>query len=168
MEKNIEVREVLDYAKNNYMQIPSIIDVMNDLNKTHLLGSKYKLISISSSSIDRAVAKRIEDTIYLEIETERIKGIPAICCANEFPDIEIEWNEWLVYSILKKWSRRLHVCTTSNRYTEAIPVVYRGNKPEEDELEDIAIICKNRHLQVADNMDNIDELMEDMFDDIEF
>ena len=166
--KEVEIRKILDYAKQNHMFVPNIMDTINELNGSHLMSSKYGLIMIDGEHISRSNALIVEKIIMQEIIDDGAKGIPALCCANQLPDIGIKWDEWLIYSILRKWGSRVKTCTTSGRYAEAVPVVYIGKQPSDEQLEDIAIDCKNRHLQMADNMENIDELLEDMFDDIEF
>jgi len=166
--QEVEIRDILNYAKNNYMQIPNIIDVMAELNGTHLMGTKHKLVKIDSKKINREFSMIIEDIIIHELNESKMKGIVTLVCANQFPDVDIAWNEWLIYSILRRWGKVVKVCTTSSRYSEAIPVVYIGDQPAEEQLEYIALTCKGKNLHMADNMENIDKLIEDIFDDIEF
>ena len=73
---------------------------------------------------------------------------------------------------MRKSKKYPTVFLSSNTFKEAVPMVTSRYQYDENEVTQIANECRNRQLKVADNMNNIDELIEDMIDefieDIEF
>lgn len=162
----VSVSAILQYARDNYMHVQSIIELLNSLNRTHVFLNKYEMIRTSKVIISSAMEKEI--IRVFEDELKRYNGLMAICQmehAHELPEIDYEWNEWLLYSIMLKRKRCPEVFLSSNTFSEAIPMVSNRCQYSNQEVSKIAEECKNRELKVADNMNNIDELLEDMIDD---
>lgn len=171
--EKVAVSDILQYARDNYMNVQSIVELLNSLNRTHMFLNKYEMIRNSKVIVSYEMEKQIIKVF--EKELEKHNGLMAICqmeLAHELPDIDYEWNEWLLYSIMRKSKKYPTVFLSSNTYKEAVPMVTSRYQYEETEVTKIADECKNRQLKVADNMNNIDELLEDMIDefieDIEF
>ena len=164
--EKVSVSTILQYARDNYMHVQSIIGLLNSLNGTHIFLNKYEMIRTSKVFISSEQEKQI--IMVFEDELEKHNGLMAICQmehAHELPVIDYEWNEWLLYSIMQKGKRYPKVFLSSNTFSEAIPMVSNRYQYSDAEVEEIAKECKNRELKVADNMNNIDEILEDMIDD---
>ena len=164
--KEVKVRQVLDYAQKNYMQIPNIIELLNGLNGTHLFSDKYTLIQYYSAGISYRVASILEELIREEVEMKRCIGICELTSYNQFPKISIPWNEWLVYSILLKWGSKFTVTTAGSTYKVAVPVIALKGHVTSEQLEKIAVRCKNKSLGSAMDISNVDAVLEDVLDDI--
>ena len=171
--EKIAVSDILKYARDNYMNVQSIVELLNSLNRTHIFLNKYEMIRTSKVIVSYAMEKQIINVF--EKELEKHNGLMAICqmeLAHELPNIDYEWNEWLLYSIMRKSKKYPTVFLSSNTFKEAVPMVTSRYQYDENEVTQIANECRNRQLKVADNMNNIDELIEDMIDefieDIEF
>lgn len=171
--EKIAVSDILKYARDNYMNVQSIVELLNSLNRTHIFLNKYEMIRTSNVIVSYAMEKQIINVF--EKELEKHNGLMAICqmeLAHELPNIDYEWNEWLLYSIMQKSKKYPTVFLSSNTFKEAVPMVTSRYQYDENDVTQIANECRNRQLKVADNMNNIDELLEDMIDefieDIEF
>ena len=78
-------------------------------------------------------------------------------CINQFPKLNVEWNAWLIYSILHKWSKLLDVGPSKYPYRIAYPVVAPAGMPLVVEYDER--ISHNGDLIMPDNLDNIEELI---------
>ena len=81
-----------------------------------------------------------------------------------FPKVNVPWTEQLVYSVLYKWADLVEVNSSFNMtYENAVLLVAPKGKMNNNIFE------KSGDLVQADDLDNIDELIEDdLIDDIKF
>ena len=159
----IEIEEISATAKESRFYIYSLLEYLDSFNETHLFKDRDTLISINSCGITEDMIREIESQIFNEIDGKTMV-IANLECVHHFPKINVPWTEWLIYSALKKWSRRLEVATTNAQLRHAAPIVApRG------EVNFSAVVSANaaadRIIQV-DNLDNLDDLISDyIFDD---
>ena len=89
-------------------------------------------------------------------------------CINRFPRISLPWDEWLIYSSLKKWGTELYLYTTSPRFSLALPIVSVSGLISEEE---ISLIAKRYAGSINDTLtykiDNLDDLDKLIIDDID-
>ncbi len=117
----IDISEVIAFARENRVQIYSIRKFIDSCNDTHLLINNLKLASIEYTGITEQIAKYVEKCIINEIDTT--VPIHQLKCIHYLPKINVEWDVWLIYSVLKKWSTILDVGTTDNKFKKSYPVV---------------------------------------------
>ena len=60
------------------------------------------------------------------------------------PKISIQWNDWLVYSVINKWSDKYKVMMSSSQFRYSVPIIYRLEETPKD-LEELLGIIKNKH-----------------------
>ncbi|MBP5287886.1 MAG: hypothetical protein J6Z08_08320 [Elusimicrobiales bacterium] len=119
--EQLPISDITEFAKENHMFIQSIIEYINSLNDKYLLLNRDFLISIDSLNINVNVAKEVEQLIRKEISgTVPIRNLQ---CISELPNINAAWDEWLIYSVLKKWSKELDVALSSSQLKHSIPLV---------------------------------------------
>lgn len=159
---SITIDEIREFSKENHYQISQMQSFINSFNETHLFVNENTLVSIDEIGITEMDAKQIEQLILDEIdETVAIVQLKCIC---KFNRINYPWTEWLIYSILLKWSNRLDVDTTSPVLKDAIPIVAPKGKLS------INGICNANDLQnikiaQVDDLENIDDLIADIIFD---
>ena len=146
------VTDITEFAKDNHMLIRELIDFINSLNDKYLLVDVDTLISIDEIGVNSSIAAEVETLICNEIsDTMPIRELQ---CVSRFPQINVTWNEWLVYSILKKWSTKLDVTLSSSQLRQSIPLVSIAGKMDESKYKDVS--TEPVHIK-ADNMDDIEE-----------
>lgn len=67
------------------------------------------------------MTKSVEIKILDEIDTT--VPIHQLRCIHSLPNINIEWNVWLVYSCVKKWGTKVEVAASVGQFRHAYPVV---------------------------------------------
>ena len=159
----IALADVISVARENHFQINSILEFANSCNETHLLINDKDLAAIEYTGVDDMLALEIEESIVNEISGTMY--ISDLSCVRNFSKINVPWTNWLIYSIVLKWSSRLDVAATSTTFRQAQPVVsLRGNL----DLTDIESRENLSDVYVPDDLDNIDELISDIIlDEIE-
>ena len=162
----LSVRSLIEYAEENYMQIGNIIHTINGLNGTHLMLDKHNLFKIKTNRISADVAKKVENIIFSEVNERHAIGICELTCSSRLPDVGIKWNEWLIYSILKKWSTRLFVDTVGTNYKNAIPIISVDSYVFDSEKEKIEARCSGMTLGSVLDITDVDAVLEDALEDI--
>lgn len=160
---SIQLADVAAMARENHFQVNSILEFANSCNKTHLLGNDKDLVAIEQTGVTEEIAKEIEKYIHEEIvETVYISEMK---CISKFPKINIPWTEWLIYSVIKKWSSLLEVGVTSTTFKQAKAVVAPLGMLQ---LEGLDAATISGDIFMPDNMDDIDELISNIvLDEIE-
>ena len=154
----MSITEILTYARTNYHQINSILEFLDTCNETHLLISSDEIASIEIIGITDAEAKEIE-SIILEEVTDTLP-ISQLKCIHRFPKLNVQWNEWLIYSVIKKWGIYLEVMPSANQFRQSVPLIARRGQLDTASFENISL-QEAGTIAVADDLSNIDELIGD-------
>ena len=154
----IAVADISSFAKENRYVIYSLLDYITSFNQTHLMRDHETLIAIQLLGVDENTAKAVESILCEEVVSPT--PIAHLQSIYALPTINLPWNEWLVYSILKRWGCSLEVGTTSPQYRFAIPVVGPCGSLSKEVLEAFSDIQSDAMLQ-PDDLDNIDDLIAD-------
>lgn len=160
----VEVSEIRSFASEHNYQIQRILDFINSCNETHLMINAQELATFEYIGIDEDTAKQISQCVLAEVRD----AIPIsnLTCIHHFPKLKVEWNAWLIYSILNKWSKDLVVGTSKAPFRLSYPVVALSGSTLEVEFDDT--ISHNGELFCADNLDNIEDLIADfIFEELE-
>lgn len=82
---------------------------------------------------------------------------------DQFPQINVSWTDWLLYSTLNKWGHKVSVSTSSNQFRMAVPLVAPIGKMDTVTFADV--VPNKDNLVKIDNLDDIDSLLEDILAD---
>ena len=165
-EDEFMLNDISIFARDNHIQLYSILDFINSLNDRFLMKNIDAIISIEKAGLNESTAQQIESIICEEVfETTPIRNL---LCINKFPAINCDWSEWLIYSILFKWSNSLDVALSSSQLRQSIPLVAPNGKMDTTAFKDVSVTPATVKI---DNLDNIDDLIsdlitEDMLEDI--
>lgn len=158
--------DISDFSKDNHFAIPSQLDYVNSCNDRFLIANNSTVKTIESIGITETIASAVDAIIAKEVSGT--VPIRQLTCWSQFPQINVPWTEWLVYSVLNKWSSTLSVAPSSNQFRSSIPLVapngmmdtvsFASSSQEFDPL-DVT------HQITADNLNNIDDILADMLGD---
>ncbi len=154
------ISDITDFARENHLTFQSLIELINSFNDRFLLLDIDTVASIDKIGMDSNMATEVENLICNEISgTIPIRDLQ---CLSKFPKINVLWNEWLVYSILKKWSSKLDVALSSTQLRQSVPLVSLTGNMDSERFRDITTTS---NLIKIDNMDDIDDLLADILID---
>lgn len=154
----IDISEITDFARDYHFQIASILEFIDSCNDTHLLVNTEKLMKIESTGVTREIVSVLEDLIIKELCDT--KPIIHLQCLFNLPKINIQWNEWLVYSVLKKWSDKLEVAASSNQFRHSTPLVALSGQLSKLDI-NINVSENTGSMVMADDLSDIDTLIAD-------
>lgn len=153
----ISFADITDFMKDNYYQVYSYLDYYNSFNQTHLLLNNEALatldyIGINEESASAAVA-------LLEDRIQECILIRDISCVQQLPRINVPWNEWLIYSVVRRWSTKLDVGETNSIFKLAMPVIAPKGCLNTAAFAGQAVSSAKSY--IIDDLDNIDDLIAD-------
>ena len=155
------VSEISEFSRDNHFQIYSLLEYVNGCNDEFLLINDDTMMRIEKTGIDEAVARQVEDTIYEAItETTPVKNLSIWA---DLPVIKVPWTEWLIYSIIFKWGSKLIAATSSNQFRLSVPLVAPADNYDPSAFKDMDKDGSSISF-VADDLSNIDSLLEDIID----
>lgn len=153
----IALADVVAVARENHFQINSILEFANSCSATHLLVNDKELAAIEHTGINEEIARNIEDSIAAEIQGTMY--ISDISCIHKFEKVNVPWTNWLIYSVILKWSTKLDVAVTSTTFRQAQPVIALRGQLETENIESTG---RTVDAYEPDDLDNIDELISDI------
>lgn len=151
------ISDIKEFCKEHRLQIQSLLDYGNACNDRFFWRDKYTMVSIESTGITEFISQELEEVIATEISCTQ--PISQIMCWHRLPRIAVSWTEWLVYSALNKWGRRLTVATSSNQLRTAVPLIAPQGEMSTDAFKEIPA----ESIQI-DDLDNIDDLIADLIE----
>lgn len=156
------VSDISEFSKENHFQIQSMLDYINSCNDQFLLVDVNTMMKIERIGITEDVAIDVDRIVFDEIsETTPISHLPLW---NRLPRIAVPWTNWLLYSVLNKWGRKVEVSTSSNQFRLSAPLVAPVGKMDISAYKDFDR-SKASVMTKIDDLNNIDELLEDIIGD---
>ena len=138
----VDIDEFMEFVRENSFIVYSILNQLNAFNDEFLLKDKNTIIRIDSTGLNRYKAEYVEE--YID---EIIKGNEVLVLNNLnyslLPKINIQWNDWLVYSVINKWSNKYKVMMSSSQFRYSVPIIYRLEEEPKD-LEELLNIIKQK------------------------
>lgn len=164
----IAIDDIRDFASDHNYGIYNISDFCASCNDSHLMINSEELASIDYIGMTEMIAYEVENLILQEISA--ITPISHLYCVSHFPKINVEWNAWLIYSVLRKWSTKLSVTATKLPLKVGYPLVAPAGSSMEFEYDQT--VPRGGKLFIADDLGQIDDLLDDFelddnFDDME-
>lgn len=152
----VRIAEIMDFAKTHHLIIANVLEFIDSCSETHLLINNEVVRRIELIGVNETIANTIEEVIYAEIEGT--VPISHLSCTSDFPKISVPWTEWLIYSVINKWSSRLDVAPSANQFRQAIPLIAKKGKLETEMFENTS---KDEigNMVVADDINDIDNLI---------
>lgn len=151
----MEVADISLYARKNFHQIGNILEFLDSCNDTHFLISSSEIASIDIIGIKESDVIEIE--AILKNEVVSTMPISNLKCVHAFPKINISWNEWLIYSAIKRWGKKYEVQASESQLKQAVPLIAPKGEMSISNLENMDV---NSELTVADDLNDIDKLIE--------
>lgn len=157
----IEIADIKAFARQHHLRIGSILDLVDACNDTHFLVNDHTFLNVNFIGVDEQIANTIEALVLKEIGYKDTVPIPELGCIVRFPKIDVRWNEWLIYCIIKKWGKHLEVGTSSNQFRYAVPLI--AKKGELDESSFVGLSKENvGQVVLPDDLSDIDSLLLDL------
>ena len=138
----VEIDDFMEFVRDNAFVCGSILAQLNAFNDEYLLKDKNTITRIELTGLNKYKAEYVDE--YID---ELIQGNEILVLRNLnysfLPRINISWNDWLVYSVINKWSPKYKVITSDRQFRYSDPVVYCLDETPKD-MEELLEIIKNK------------------------
>lgn len=164
--QSTSIEELLDFTERTHYRVNNILELLDSLNDEYFIVDQDSLVTVASSGITEELCRAIEEEILAE--TEDCTPIRSLVCLYTLPKISIKWTEWLIYSMLKKWSTRLEVSASYSQFRYAIPLVAPNGKMTSEAIDQIGMAgAQSDNFEVEDLEDLVADILleEGDFDD---
>lgn len=154
----ISVNDFIECLRENHIKIYTILDAIEEYNNLFVLKNRKTLIRYNRIGINDTVARKIFSLIEDELKIDNCKAIRDLSCIISFPKIKIPWDEWLVFSVIKKYAKNIDAFPSSYQFRNSIPIVALPGKYEQSRIDEIA----NQYDSLLDYTASVDAQMEDL------
>lgn len=159
--EEIAISEITTFARENHYEIYSLLELLNSFNNTHLIMDRNTFANMEYIGINDDIVTEAISILQNEvIETSLITSLE---CVHRLPKINVPWTEWLIYSVVNKWSESLTVGTTSNKFKSSVPLIAPLGKLDIQKYEGVAVDMTVSIAQI-DDLNNIDDLIADFIE----
>lgn len=165
--KNYSIRALLDYAKTKKITVDNIVRILTAFNDRYYILNKERIIPIVETGITESCKRHLAHMLSKELLRWRCVAIRDLETFASLPQINVQWTEWLVYSVLVQMDiPTITVTLSSNRFKEAIPVVAMIGEDTAENIQKATI----KHSDTdsissgVDNLEDLDLLLEDIID----
>lgn len=159
----LQVKDFVAFAKEKHIKVNSILELIVSLNDLVLLKDRETIIRISETGITEKIAQVVVKTVTDEVRDNPCIAIRDLTCLPKLPTISLNWDEWLLYSVLRKWGKSIVVHTTSTQFRQSVPVVALPGAVTEEKIAEIAKRCADLAYtpngQIINNLDDLDDLI---------
>lgn len=160
------VSDLHSYISRLKLSGTSLLGLLDNMQDVICLENKNTLLHWKNVCIDIETIEEIEDLIYQEVSKNTAMAIVDLECVYFFPNIELDWDEWFIYCLIKKHSSRLYVEPSSRQFKLATPIISISDDLDEFELNYISEYKNNETVgkkEVYDieniELDNVEELL---------
>ncbi len=119
------ISDIRKYAKEVGTIIDRYIEFIDRNNDTFIFKNRETVISVNAVGLDEADFSRLDAVLEGFIGKEQYKLLSDFYNYRELPDLACLWNTWLLYSVIKKYSKGFKLVLTSNVLNEAKPILVR-------------------------------------------
>lgn len=161
------IDDLTNYVQTRHFRVNNILDLLDSFNDEYFILNHDQMVSIRDAGILETHCQQIEEKIKAEIKG--CTPIRSLICIYDFPQISIKWTEWLIYSVLKKWSTVLEVEPSNNQFRFAIPLVAPKGAMTQEAIEQVGSIIPQNAAESDEQIDGLEDLVaEIMLEEGEF
>lgn len=155
------IANIRQFAKEVGTTIERYIEFIDRNNDAFIFKNRETIISINAAGLDEVDFSRLDAVLEEFIGEEPYKLLSDFYNYRELPDLACLWNTWLLYSVIKKYSKEFKLALTSNFLNEAKPILVRQGFDESNiDLGTLAEMDQGD----SEQFDNNDEDLLDSFD----
>lgn len=161
-EECVDIEDILGFAKELHYQVNSILDFIESFNETHILINSEQIASYNYIGINSSIYEGIETEIAAEInETVPIRELN---CLHRLKCLNVPWTEWLLYGLVSRFGSRVETGVSNNQFRFAVPLISPKGKMDCEKYVQLKV-NDTETIRMADNLDNIDDLIVDIIGD---
>ena len=161
-EECVDIDDILGVAKELHYQVNSILDFVESFNDTHILINSEQIATYNYIGINADIYINIEKEIIYEInETIPIRELD---CLHRFKSLNVPWTDWLLYGLVSRFGSKVETGVSNKQFRFAVPLISPKGKIDTERYMYLKG-NESENFRMADNLDNIDDLIVDLIGD---
>lgn len=159
---SIRIEDFNNYLSRLKLSNAGFFNILDSMINVVCLENEKSIIHWKMIDIDREQIDLIEELIYWEIALEKTMAITDLQCAFYFPKLNIDWDEWFIYSLIKKYSNRIIAVPSSRQFRYSTPVITIEKEIDDFELNYINEYRSNKKIYKPGSIELDDIELEDI------
>ncbi len=131
-ENEVSITRVREFAKEVGTIIDRYIEFVDRNNDTLIFKNHNTLILIEETGIEDADFSSLDSVLTTFIGDLNYRALNEFFDYWKLPELKIKWNEWLLYSIIGKYSEQFKLAVSSNFLQEAVPILVKSEFDEKN------------------------------------
>lgn len=123
----VSIAEIRGFAKEVGTIIDRYIEFVDANNDLFVFKNHNNIITVESAGVLDEEFEQLDEVLDDFMGDEDYKVLALFYNYWRLPELKCPWDEWLLYSIIGKYSQRYKVAVSSNYIAEAIPLVLRAD-----------------------------------------
>lgn len=119
------ISDIRQFAKEVGTVIERYIEFIDRNNDAFIFKNRETVVSVSAVGLDEVDFSRLDAVLNEFIGEDQYRLLSEFYNYRELPDLTCSWNTWLLYSVIKKYSKEFKLVLTSNFLNEAKPILVR-------------------------------------------
>ena len=163
----INIDDLANYIRKLKLSNASFFSIIGSLGNELCFENENSIVHWNNIEISDNQIEVIEDLIYEEVLREHTMAVVDLQCALYFPELNLDWDEWFIYSLIRRYSKRLTVLPSSRQFKYATPVITIEDEIDDFELNYIDEYKNNKKIYKPKDfeldeieLENIEELLQ--------
>lgn len=151
--KNIvSISEIRDFAKEVGTIIDRYIEFINRNIDTYFFCNHNSVVNIEYLELSEGIFDNLDNVLEEFLANKEYRPLIEFFDYWKLPSLKIDWNEWLLYSIINKFSLRFNTAVSSNYLQEAVPILLAEDCLEEN----FSFIVNANNAKFTEELDILD------------
>ena len=152
-----EVEDIKEYSNVVGTIIDRYIDYIDKYNDYFIFKDRNQIIK-NEKAFGNETFNNLDEVLDEFLREKDYCSLQQFYSYWKLPKINVKWNVWVLYSIIKKFSKKYSTTTSTKKLNEAIPYVYKKSFDLTKIIFGEEDICDVSDFDF-DDVDNIDELL---------
>lgn len=159
--KEVTIADVREFAKEVGTFIDRYIEFVNRNNDMLVFKNHTTLILVEETGMEDVDFSSLDSVLSTFISNMNYRPLNEFFDYWKLPDLKCKWNEWLLYSVIEKYSSLFKTAVSSNYLQEAVPILVQISFDEKD------IDFSTIHEDYVSEETNEDDLLDSLdYDDL--
>ena len=159
--KEVTIADVREFAKEVGTFIDRYIEFVDRNNDTLVFKNHTTLILVEETGMEDVDFSSLDSVLSTFIGNMDYRPLNEFFDYWKLPDLKCKWNEWLLYSVIGKYSSLFKTAVSSNYLQEAVPILVKNSFDEKN------IDYSSIHEDFVSEETNEDDLLDTLdYDDL--
>ena len=140
--EEIKISDFFDWIYTNQLGIDSIVGFIDDMNNEYVFKDKETIISLEKSKITKYNTEVAEQVLLNAMNDDEFI-LSSKFNGYKFLSNDVKWTDWLLYSAINKFSKRLKAITSASQMRHSEPIFILKSIPANN-IDELKTYIKNK------------------------